>query len=78
MKWCRYQNGDTASYGIIEGENVIEISGDPFGEYSRQPTSRPLNGVKLLPPVIPSTFYAAGINYREHIIEMAEIGRAHV
>lgn len=72
MKWCRYQNGDTASYGIIEGENVIEISGDPFGEYSRQPTSRPLTGVKLLPPVIPSTFYAAGINYREHIIEMAE------
>ena len=72
MKWCRYQNGDTASYGIIEGENVIEISGDPFGEYSRQSTSRPLNGVKLLPPVIPSTFYAAGINYREHIIEMAE------
>ena len=72
MKWCRYQNGDTASYGIIEGENVIEISGDPFGGYSRQSTSRPLNGVKLLPPVIPSTFYAAGINYREHIIEMAE------
>ena len=28
--------------------------------------------VKLLVPVIPPTFYAAGINYREHITEMAK------
>jgi 2-keto-4-pentenoate hydratase/2-oxohepta-3-ene-1,7-dioic acid hydratase in catechol pathway len=27
--------------------------------------------VKLLVPVIPPTFYAAGVNYREHVTEMA-------
>lgn len=30
----------------------------------------PLSGVKLLVPVIPPTFYAAGVNYREHVTEM--------
>src|SRR5207245_701561 len=30
-----------------------------------------LSRVKLLVPVIPPTFYAAGVNYREHVTEMA-------
>ncbi len=31
-----------------------------------------LSRVKLLVPVIPPTFYAAGVNYREHVTEMAQ------
>jgi len=71
MKWCRFQNGDHASYGIIEGDNVIEVSGSPFDTYTRTSNSKPLSAVKLLVPVIPPTFYAAGINFREHVTEMA-------
>ena len=71
MKWCRFQNGDHASYGIIEGDNVIEVSGSPFDSYTKTSNSKPLESVKLLVPVIPSTFYAAGINFREHVIEQA-------
>ena len=71
MQWCRFKNGDAASYGIIEGDEVIAVSGSPFGQ--NEPTGERfgLSSVKLLVPVIPPTFYAAGLNYREHVIESA-------
>ena len=72
MKWCRFQSGDTVSYGIIEGDTVVAVTGSPFDSYTRTATTHPLSAVKLLVPVIPPTFYAAGINYREHVIEMAK------
>ena len=67
MKWCRFQAGDKTAYGIIEGDTVVEVSGSPFEDYTRTSSSRPLGSVKLLVPVIPPTFYAAGINYPEHV-----------
>src|ERR671936_2261877 len=71
MQWCRFQAGDKASYGIIEGNTVVVVTGSPFESYTRTSTTHPLSAVKLLVPVIPPTFYAAGINYREHVTEMA-------
>jgi 2-keto-4-pentenoate hydratase/2-oxohepta-3-ene-1,7-dioic acid hydratase in catechol pathway len=71
MKWCRFQTGDKPSYGIIEGETVIQVDGSPFDSYTKSAKTYPLQGVKLLVPVIPPTFYAAGINYREHVTEIA-------
>jgi 2-keto-4-pentenoate hydratase/2-oxohepta-3-ene-1,7-dioic acid hydratase in catechol pathway len=71
MRWCRFQSGDKTSYGIIEGDTVIEVSGSPFDSYTKTSNTHPLGSVKLLVPVIPPTFYAAGINFREHVTEMA-------
>jgi len=67
MKWCRFQAEKKASYGIIEGDRVIQVNGTPFGRYARTPNRYSLSSVKLLVPVIPPTFYAAGINYPEHV-----------
>ena len=67
MKWCRFKSGDKVSYGIIEEETVIEVEGSPFETYSKTSTTHHLSSVKLEVPVIPPTFYAAGINYPEHI-----------
>jgi 2-keto-4-pentenoate hydratase/2-oxohepta-3-ene-1,7-dioic acid hydratase in catechol pathway len=72
MKWCRFQRGDAPSFGIIEGDAVIPVDGSPFAEHRRTDERFPLASVKLLVPVIPPTFYAAGVNYREHVIEMAK------
>jgi 2-keto-4-pentenoate hydratase/2-oxohepta-3-ene-1,7-dioic acid hydratase in catechol pathway len=72
MKWCRFQSGETTAYGIIEGDTVTEVTGSPFDHYTQTSTTRPLSAVRLLVPVIPPTFYAAGINYREHVTEMAK------
>ena len=72
MKWCRFRSGDKVSYGIIEGDNVTEVSGSPFENYTQTSNTQPLSAVQLEVPVIPATFYAAGINYREHITLMAQ------
>ena len=71
MKWCRYQAGDKISYGVIEGDAVTAVEGSPFDSYTKTSNSQPLSSVKLLAPVIPPTFYAAGINFKEHVTEMA-------
>ena len=67
MKWCRFQAGNKTSYGIIEEDTVVEVAGSPFDDYTRTSNTHPLGSVKLLVPVIPPTFYAAGINYPEHV-----------
>ena len=75
MRWCRFQSGDgEPTYGLVEGDRVVEVQGTPFGAYSRSAVSHALADVQLLIPVMPSVFYAAGVNYREHITEMAKIG----
>lgn len=72
MKWCKFQTDDTIAYGLIEDDTVIGVSGSPFETCTKTSTTYPLGDVKLCVPVIPPTFYAAGINYREHVIEMAK------
>ena len=67
MKWCRFSTGGRIAYGIIEGDQVIEVEGTPFDTYTKTSNVQPLSSVKLEVPVIPPTFYAAGINYPEHI-----------
>ena len=71
MKWCRFQSGQNVSFGIIDGTTVTEVTGSPLESHTKTSNSMPLSSVKLLVPIIPPTFYAAGINYRQHVIEMA-------
>ena len=73
MKWCRFSTGDGISYGIIEGDDVVEVEGNPFDGYNKTSKSQPLASVKLEVPVIPPTFYAAGINYPEHVMWAAKM-----
>ena len=73
MRWIRYQYGGSASYGIVEGDQVEEVSGTPFGEHRRTGHRFPLTAVRLGVPLVPLTFYAAGINYEEHVREAAAL-----
>ena len=56
MKWCRFQSGATAAYGIIEGDSITAVTGSPFESYTRTATSVGLKHTRLLVPVIPPTF----------------------
>src|SRR3979490_674553 len=69
---CRFRSGSKIAHGVIEKSTVTEVSGSPFDDHARTSTTFPLSEVKLLVPVIPPTFYAAGVNYREHVTEMAK------
>jgi 2-keto-4-pentenoate hydratase/2-oxohepta-3-ene-1,7-dioic acid hydratase in catechol pathway len=75
MKWCRFQSGRTVACGIFEETTVTEVTATLFESYARTATTFPLSQVKLLVPAIPPTFHAAGVNYREHVTEMAHEGR---
>src|SRR3989442_5008502 len=71
MRWCRFQSGSKIAHGVIEKSTVTEVTGSPFADHARTSTTFPLSQVKLLVPVIPPTFYAAGVSYGEHVTEMA-------
>ncbi len=67
MIWCRFQDNGTAKYGIVEDDQLTVVNGVPWGEHTVTARRRNLASVKLLPPVIPSTFFCVGLNYDGHI-----------
>ena len=73
MKWARYISDGKTFYGIYEDEEINEVRGSPFEGYTLSNIKHKISDIKLLAPVIPPTFYAAGINYERHIREAAEI-----
>lgn len=72
MRWLRYSIGGKTSYGIVEGDRVVAVTGDPFRGHERTKTVHPLSAITYEIPVVPPTFYCAGLNYTQHIIERAE------
>jgi 2-keto-4-pentenoate hydratase/2-oxohepta-3-ene-1,7-dioic acid hydratase in catechol pathway len=67
MIWCRFDDAGHPRYGLVEGDMIIPVTGDPFTGF--EPLSagpRPVSDVRLLPPVIPGTFFCAGLNYKGH------------
>ena len=77
MRWARFEKHGQPCYAVIEGDTVIPVRGSPFEAWERTPERLKLADVKLLVPVVPPTFYAAGMNYAEHVREVAvKLGRA--
>jgi len=71
VRWIRYSLQGRISYGILEGDRILEVSGDPFAGYERTKVMHELQAVKVEIPVVPPTFYCVGLNYAEHIREVA-------
>jgi 2-keto-4-pentenoate hydratase/2-oxohepta-3-ene-1,7-dioic acid hydratase in catechol pathway len=71
MRWIRFSAGGRTAYGILDGETIAEVQGDPFAGYERTARRHALGEVRIEVPVIPRTFYCAGLNYTAHIREMA-------
>lgn len=72
MRWARFKYNDTIGYGIVNGERIEPVAGSPFSTYERTKRILALEEVKLLPPVMPGTFYAVGFNYLGHTSEASE------
>ncbi len=71
MRWARFDKSGTPSYAVVEGDTLIPVRGSPFATWERTTETIPLSAVKLLPPAVPPTFYACGMNYAEHVKEVA-------
>src|ERR1700761_7229826 len=80
MRWLKFTTKGQAaeqaagqdSWGIVEGDKVIAVSGDPFGEYKRTAQTYALKDVKIELPVMPRTFYCVGLTYLKHLKEAAD------
>lgn len=68
MRWSRFQVEGRTVYGIVEGDEVVEVEGTPLGDHRRTQNRHSLGAVKLLVPVEPPMVYASGVaNYRAHV-----------
>src|ERR1700716_2785328 len=72
MRWLKFTTSGKTSWGITEGNSVIAIDGDPFGEWQRTTRIYTLADVKIELPLVPRTFYCVGLNYLKHLKEAAD------
>src|SRR5467141_2188431 len=77
MKFCRFAMRDASSsavdaarHGLIEGDSILEVSGVPWGQWSRGSRSVRLADVRLLAPVDPGKIVCVGRNYAAHAAEL--------
>ncbi len=71
VRWIRFSQSGRTAYGILEGDRIREVAGDPFAGYETTGRVHDLDAVKIEVPVIPPTFYCVGLNYAQHIKEAA-------
>jgi len=72
VKIARFSSGGDPRFGIVDGDEIVVLRGDPmFAGFDTTEERVPLADVKLLAPVIPrSKVVAVGKNYRDHAAEM--------
>ena len=67
MKFGRFEQQGWVFFGSVEGNEVTELDGSPFGQYTATGKRYALSALKLLVPCTPANFYCAGLNYAAHI-----------
>jgi len=85
MKFCRFfpaatvasaagvahaAQSSTPLHGVIEGDNVHEISGPPWEAWSRAAGAWKLTDVRLAAPIEPRKIVCVGRNYAAHAAEL--------
>ncbi len=70
MKYVRFQQGETISYGLLEGNTIKVIEGDLFSVHTITDHKLSIDSVQLLAPCQPSKAVCIGLNYHDHATEM--------
>jgi len=72
MKWCRIEVDGQPAFGVIERTDISLLDAPPYVTHKRTGKKVALKGAKFLPPVMPHNFYAAGVNFRDHVAWASE------
>ncbi|GAB3465709.1 fumarylacetoacetate hydrolase family protein [Actinophytocola sediminis] len=67
MRYTRVRHDGRPHWAVVEDDVVGLLSGSPIGTVPVRTGTVPLAEVTLLPPVLPSVFYAVGLNYAAHL-----------
>ena len=62
MRWIRYTDDLGTHHGILEGDVIQTVEGSPFERPEPSGGRVRLADVRLEVPLIPRTFYCAGLN----------------
>lgn len=75
MKIARFSHNDAIQYGILDGQELVVLAGDPmFAGFDTTGERVPVADVALLAPVIPrSKVVCVGKNYHDHAAEMGGV-----
>jgi 2-keto-4-pentenoate hydratase/2-oxohepta-3-ene-1,7-dioic acid hydratase in catechol pathway len=77
MNFCRFlplsssaTQPPSALFGLLEGQQIREISGPPWSPWSQRSRMWPVADVRLLAPVDPGKIVCVGRNYAAHAAEL--------
>ncbi len=76
MRFCRFHisnspgGNEVPRFGLVEGDQVQEITAAPWATWSPSGRAWRLNEVQLLAPVLPSKIVCVGRNYAAHAAEL--------
>jgi 2-keto-4-pentenoate hydratase/2-oxohepta-3-ene-1,7-dioic acid hydratase in catechol pathway len=66
-RYVRFERDGQVTWGALEGDRIIVIDGDLFGEHRLTDRVVGLDYVTLLPPTDARKVIAVGLNYRSHL-----------
>ena len=67
MKIARFRHNGHIAYGVVEGDEVVEIKGDIFSDFKASGDRRNIADVTLLAPTDPREIWAPGLNFANHL-----------
>ena len=70
MRTCRFRHGGVERWGLVEGDRVRALGGEPWAGGLAEGKPLPLAEVTLLAPVRPSKVVCVGRNYLAHAREL--------
>lgn len=69
VQFVRYEQDGLVSYGVLQGDRIMEIDGDLFGQHRATDRWVDLADVRLLTPTPAKKVIAVGLNYQSHLGE---------
>lgn len=66
VKLIRFRHGGAVRYGVLEGDIIYALDGDPLGSFAKGNPHTALQQVELLSPCEPTKIVGVGLNYRDH------------
>ncbi len=67
MKIARFRTGRRVAYGVVMGEDLVEIRGSIYARFRMTDTRHRISEVKLLPPTDASQLWGPGVNFADHL-----------
>jgi 2-keto-4-pentenoate hydratase/2-oxohepta-3-ene-1,7-dioic acid hydratase in catechol pathway len=69
VKFARFRVDQRVAFGVVEGNNVREVSGSIFGDWKKTDKVHALSAVRLLVPSRPRHVFAMAGNYKSHLAD---------